>query len=129
MLAATFPAVPAPNADAPTTMSVASDHAARECPMRPILVSSGESAAATAPPTKAEMMPISDHQAKAGQPTAAGAVLAVGTSTARSPTPSPSSVKSNCKVKLVSTPANTADHVHVTENAGTLRVAIVASWG
>src|SRR4051812_155469 len=128
MFAAIFPALPAPSADAPTTIKVAKAQAARECPTRPICVSSGDSAAATAPPTKAEITPINAHQAKAGQPTAAGAELTVGTSTTSKPTPRPSNVKSSCKIRHVRTPANTADHVQVTEKIEVVRGAIRASY-
>src|SRR5436190_23878028 len=127
MLETAVPAAPAPKATAPDTISVAIAQAASEWPIRPIFVSSGDSAAATAPPTKAEMMPISDHQAKAGQPTAAGAALAVGTSTTSRPTPRPSIENRSCRTSDVSTPAATADHVHETEKVETLRVAIGAS--
>src|SRR3954468_19380338 len=60
------------SAEAVTTTTVATDHAARACPTRPRPVWSGELAAATAPPMNAAMMPDTAPHTKAGPPPPAG---------------------------------------------------------
>ena len=68
---------------------MASAQAIRPCVARASAVNVSEKFAAIQPPTNALITPETAHQANTAQLTALGALSALGTSTDRSPKPSP----------------------------------------